>query len=180
MTAQIPDRLEYQGQKLSLFTNPLDALPADRKPAFVSESTLNWRGYVALWEVRDGRLYLKDLRGRICAKPPESDAPPAKCGRHHRGPCTIESVDLQGAFPGRGAPIFADWYTGELKVPQGRLLEYVHMGYASRYERYLMIDVAAGAIVQAREIKSDPPSRTPLRSIARWVKSYARRMGSRG
>ena len=182
MTAQVPDKLEYQGKLLSLFTNPLDLLPADRRRAFVSENTLNWRGYVALWEVRDGRLYLKDLRGRICATPPESGAERAPCGKHHRGACEIESVDLQGAFPGQRGPIFAEWYTGELKVPQGRLLEYVHMGYASQYERYLMIDIAAGAVVQTRDVKSEPPvppSPTPLGSIALWFKSYARSIKSR-
>jgi hypothetical protein len=183
MTAQVPDKLEYQGKLLSLFTNPLESLPADRRPAFVSENTLNWRGYVALWEIRDGRLYLKDLRGRICATPPEGGAERARCGKHHRGACEIQSVDLHGAFPAQSGPIVADWYTGELKVPQGRLLEYVHMGYASQYERYLIIDIAAGMVVQTREIKSEappvPPSPTPLRSIVLWFKSYARSIRSR-
>lgn len=183
MTAQVPDKLEYQGKLLSRFTNPLDALPTDRRPAFVSENTLNWRGYVALWEIRDGRLYLKDLRARICATPPESEAERAPCGRHHRGACEIKSVELQGAFPGRSGPTFADWYTGELRVPQGRLLQYVHMGYASHYERYLLIDIAAGMVVETREIKAEPPavppSPTPLSSIALWFKAYARSIKSR-
>lgn len=183
MTAQRPDKLDYQGKLLSLFTDPLESLSRDRRPGFVSDNTGDWRGYVALWEIRDGRLYLKDLRGRMCTVPPESGARQAKCGKHHKPLCEIKSVEIREAFPAESGPIFANWYTGTLKVPQGRLLQYVHMGYASQYECYLMIDIAAGTVVQTREVKADPPpapkSPTPLHSIALWFKSYARAIRSR-
>jgi hypothetical protein len=34
-------------------------------------------------------------------------------------------------------------------VPQGRQLEYVHMGYGSRYERYLLLDIDQGNVTSS-------------------------------
>jgi hypothetical protein len=41
-------------------------------------------------------------------------------------------VDLNFLFPGK-TKIFADWFNGEIRLPQGPMLEYVHMGYASMF-----------------------------------------------
>ena len=32
-------------------------------------------------------------------------------------------------------PIFAEWVNGIIRIPQGELLEYVHMGFHSIYEK---------------------------------------------
>ena len=50
-------------------------------------------------------------------------------------------VPLERLFPGYGDRVFAHWYSGTLRVPQGRQLRYVHMGYASTYERGLMLEI---------------------------------------
>ena len=50
-------------------------------------------------------------------------------------------------FPGCAERVFADWLTGRLRVPQGRLLECIHAGYASRYERDLILDIDRGVLV---------------------------------
>ncbi|MFM8509872.1 MAG: hypothetical protein ACKOCU_06045, partial [Betaproteobacteria bacterium] len=46
-------------------------------------------------------------------------------------------------FPHR---VFAHWYSGTLRVPQGELLKYRHMGWASTFERDLLIDVEDGVV----------------------------------
>jgi hypothetical protein len=33
-------------------------------------------------------------------------------------------------------------------VPRGKLLEYVHIGYESRYERYLVMNIKKGVVVK--------------------------------
>jgi len=40
--------------------------------------------------------------------------------------------------------IFASWYSGDLISPQGRLIQYVHMGYSSIYERELQCKIENG------------------------------------
>jgi len=44
------------------------------------------------------------------------------------------------------------WFTGKLRVPQGELLQYVHMGYSSTYEKELVITVEAGKVVKVEAI----------------------------
>jgi len=50
------------------------------------------------------------------------------------------------------APLFADWFTGVLRIPQGELLQYVHQGYASVYERELHIKIEDGLVTKSRII----------------------------
>ena len=57
-----------------------------------------------------------------------------------------EPVLLARLFPGYGDRVFAHWYSGTLRVPQGRQLKYVHMGYASTYERDLMLQIERGVL----------------------------------
>lgn len=131
MTAQIPESLHFQGEDRALCTNPLDSYFAlgGARPAFADTSTALWRGYVGRWAVVDGRLYLVGLSGTL------GDGAPAS---------------LETVFPGYGHRVFAHWYTGTLRLPQGRRLKYVHMGYGSVHERDLLIDVARGVVTGTR------------------------------
>lgn len=45
-------------------------------------------------------------------------------------------------------PILADWFTGVLRIPRGKLLQYVHMGYGSVFEEELHIEVENGLVVR--------------------------------
>jgi hypothetical protein len=42
--------------------------------------------------------------------------------------------------------VFAHWYCGTIRAPQGKLLKYEHGGYASEYERDLLIRVRKGIV----------------------------------
>jgi hypothetical protein len=50
-------------------------------------------------------------------------------------------------------PLFADWFTGVLRVPLGSLLLYVHMGFGSVYEGELHIRIEQGLVVAKRTIE---------------------------
>lgn len=131
-TAQIPDALLYEGEKVWLFSEPLESLwgPGNPRPRFVPPHTANWRGYEAAWEIAEGRLYLTDFRGQV--------ATPG-------GP--LSQVTLTDLFPGSTGRVEAMWFTGTLRIPQGRQLQYIHMGYESLYERELLIRVERGKVV---------------------------------
>lgn len=131
MTAQIAERLRYLGQDMVMCTEPLGDYFAmgGARPPFDFSCTALWRGYVGSWEIAGDRLYLSALQGGL------TDGTPATLG-------TI--------FPDFPERVFAHWYTGTLRVPQGRLLSYRHMGYGSVYERDLLLDVKRGFVVSSR------------------------------
>jgi hypothetical protein len=131
MTAQIAEKLLYQGQRVAMLTNPLNDYFAmgGFNPRFESRSTALWRGYVGGWEIVDDRLYLVSLDGTL------EDGTDA----------TLETV-----FPGFPDRVFAHWYSGTVRIPQGKQLEYVHMGYASKFEQDLFLEIERGVVVATR------------------------------
>jgi len=128
MTAQIAEKLRYQGQDLAMTTEPLAAYfeLGGSNPGFAPTSTALWRGYVGQWEILDRRLYLISLSGKL------EDG---------------TSAHLSSVFPDYPDRVFAHWFYGRLRVPQGRLIQYVHGGYASVYEKDWFIDIERGVVV---------------------------------
>jgi len=140
MTAQISEKLHYQGRKQRMCTEPLGdyfAL-ADIKPGFEFSSTALWRGYVGEWDVQDGRLYLIKLTGNLEGGQPAS---------------------LETFFPGFPDRVFAHWYTGQVRLPMGELLQYVHGGYGSTYEQDLLIDFDQGVVTQTTLRHNSAPAK---------------------
>ncbi|WER09229.1 hypothetical protein PUH89_18315 [Rhodobacter capsulatus] len=67
MTAQMPEKIVYQGAILELCTEPLEDYFAKGgiRPALERSTTALWRRYVGSWEVVDNLLYLTHLDGRL-------------------------------------------------------------------------------------------------------------------
>ena len=145
MTAQIPDILIHRAQRLSLCSTPLEdyfeALGRRRRPRFFRASTACWRGYIATWEIRDGKLYLNELDGEL-----------------ERGRKNVKLVpaDLKTVLPQFEPPIMATWVNDELRCPEGRLRSYVHCGFASEYERDRLFLVQQGVLVE-EWLRLNPP-----------------------
>ena len=131
MTAQFSERLIYRGHEISMCANPLNLWlnsgGVDIK--FGMSSTACWRGYVGTWKVINDRLYLIGI---------------SACDE------TGKKLKLNDLFPGFGYKVFAHWYSGEVRCPQGKLLKYVHGGYASTYERDLFLKFTKGVMVADR------------------------------
>lgn len=139
MTAQVTEILHYQGKSLSLMTNPLTDyfIQADIHADFQGQSTACWRGYVGTWKILSDRLYLTKIKAIY------KDGTDAK---------------LEDFFPGFDKKVFAHWYTGVLRVPQGKLKSYVHMGYGSQYESDLFITVENGVVIGTRLQRNTEPT----------------------
>ncbi|MDB4516635.1 hypothetical protein N9089_03460 [Crocinitomicaceae bacterium] len=58
--------------------------------------------------------------------------------------------DLSGDFQLAVGPLFAQWFSGVLRVPRGEMLHYVHMGFGSVYEEELHIKIEKGHVVKTR------------------------------
>jgi len=62
-------------------------------------------------------------------------------------------VNLVGRYKITGdEPILADWFSGVLRIPQGEMLHYVHMGFGSVYEQEIHIKIENGKVVKSRVI----------------------------
>jgi hypothetical protein len=74
------------------------------------------------------------------------------CWRQYRGTWEIRDgrlslIALEGCYELKGEePLPADWFSGMLNVPRGKMLEYVHMGYLTVFEEELHISVLRGAV----------------------------------
>jgi len=126
MTAQAGERLVYKGRNIWMASEPLYEYLKDRGDIkFVSIATNCWRGYFGDWEISGNKLYLNGVKG------------------YAEG---YKRVDLDYLFPGQSM-VFAKWFSGEIRIPQGKLLEYEHMGFESIYEEDLMLTFEDGVLI---------------------------------
>ena len=144
MTAQVSEKLIYGGKEIPLFTNPLSLYLKQSGIAFKSPHTANWRGYVGTWEILEHegveRLYLVGLSAHKTYE---------------------EMLGLADVFPGC-EKVFAHWFTGELRCPQGAQLKYRHMGYGSIYEYDLLMDFKQGVLVSKHARHNQVPEEEPI------------------
>lgn len=166
MTAQAGNRIHIKGAFQCLLSAPEQGLweQLGFRPPFAPESTDNWSGYTSHWAVREGRLYLTGITGMVCRRQAERGAEPSSwCRIGHFGECDRVDFRLSDivALPHDG--LLATWYSGELRIPQGDLVQYVHAGWASGYERDLILQVDCGEVTGEKivRVSAIAPSRTP-------------------
>jgi hypothetical protein len=58
------------------------------------------------------------------------------------------NVDFDAVMNADDAPVFASWFTGLLRILQGKLLKYVHGGFGSLQERDLIISIESGVVAR--------------------------------
>jgi hypothetical protein len=142
MTAQFPDRIVFNGEELKLLGEPFtEWLETKFKGPFwrgvfgynifLTDNTACRRGYTATWKIEGGRLFLIEIRGELEA--------------------TGKQATLNYFFPDAGASVFADWFSGTLRVAGGDCVEYVHGGWLSKYEREIYLLVENGVVRQCNE-----------------------------
>jgi hypothetical protein len=115
----------------------------------VLDSSGNWRGYVAYWEIEADKLYLRGIDSWICT-----------FQEYVKNKC--KKADLKEMFGERciNGKVEASWYSGELRIPDGKQLQYVHMGYGSVYERDIVFTVESGKVMK-REIVDNTKKKLP-------------------
>ncbi len=141
MTAQFAEHLHYKGEERAMCDEPLCLYftLAGIEENFKVSSTALWRGYVGTWEILSGRLYLIGLNGKL------------KNGAE----ATVATF-----FPNNPERVFAHWYSGVLRLPRGKLLKYVHQGYASVYEEDVFLSLDKGVVTHT-EVRNNGMSLNP-------------------
>lgn len=140
-TAQAPDKVIYDGKEYSLHSNPMEdyfrKFP-EKKPKTEIISTALWRGYIATFEFVDKILILKDIQITVRKKGDENSF------------ATEWKSVISGVVP-EGEKLKIDWMSGILVLPYGKIVNYVHMGYGSTYENYILLEVASGELLKSKE-----------------------------
>lgn len=157
-TAQIPDVLVLDGETIDLNTLPLAPLIAEGRvvmPNDVVASSANWRGYRGHWVIEDDSLWLTAVKLE-------------RWEQLSRDVMRIIDEDiLPSLFPGQ-TRVEADWYTGALVIPRGEVVDYVHMGFASTHERYTLLGIRAGRVVERRELDARAYAALRRERFAAW------------
>ena len=136
----------YRGQQWWLLGRPADYdsslfvalqnnLPSDR-----CESTANWGGYVGYWSVRNGVLVLDSImvENIIDGECVEATLPDSFIKR------VFKAYDENGI-------VMARWYSGTLRLAQGKMLRYEHGGWNRNYETEMELTVRNGIVVDSLE-----------------------------
>ncbi len=138
MTAQSMEIIYIDGRRHYLASEPFgDYLETlEGAPTFSPPDTACWRGYYGKWKIEDNRLYLTGLEGFIST--PDNQ---------------YKEIDLNYFFPDQ-REVFAEWFSGEIRIPMGKMIRYVHMGYESLYEKDLIIQIEDGVVERKIEKKN--------------------------
>jgi hypothetical protein len=104
--------------------------PSFSSSEVVMTSTACRRGYIGEWEIIEEKLFLIGLKG---------------C------PAENKEFTMDFLFPNQ-EKVFAEWFSGEIKIPQGKMLLYEHIGYESVFEKDLFLEFNKGVIVGSREV----------------------------
>ena len=141
MTAQIHEKLIFEGKLVSMTAFP--NIPVGHERIHINS----------------------DEEARQSTAPVFSTA----CWRGYVGSWKIKAgrlylTAIEGRFKLLGdEPLLADWFSGTLVVPQGKMLQYVHMGFESIYEEQVLISVEKGIVSEVTRvdirngIEGEPP-----------------------
>jgi hypothetical protein len=169
-TAQEAEILIHSGQTNDLYSTPLDALFSSNSPMPkvwqdirkndpFRFGTSCWRGYIGKWEIRNKTLYLEDLTfpGHMTIAVPVD------------GRTNTYNSPLPLILPGKQLPLKADWFSGIIRLPKGKELQYVHMGFGSIYERDHFIKIEKGKVVAEKIVDNlDNPKLYTSQADLQW------------
>jgi len=158
-TAQAPDYLIYEGDRLPLHVNPLEKLFFEKKelrPETEVISSGNWRGYIATFEVTNNSISVSD----ITIRKPDPD-------KEHS---YLKISVIDKVFPTEKQRKM-NWFSGLLVIPKGERTGYVHLSYASQYEKYLLLRVKDGSISESAEMNLDEYMKYKQRQFSKYKKT---------
>jgi len=160
-TSQVPDVIIYKGDTLSLNAFPLNFHPdkelINTKTLFESKigscCTCCWRGYIAVWEIIDNKLYLTKIKNYCYLSYTRDIESYNKVGIGIDS-IGLEFADLKLLFPDRyeNGKVRADWVNGKLFSPQGNLLFYFQDGSENIYERELEFNFENGLLIGTEQL----------------------------
>lgn len=155
MTAQVHEKLILNGKNTSMACCP--PIPNDSRIMISNDGLF-----------MDHNKFLGDLVLYSTA-----------CWRRYIGTWEIKNakfylVQIRGQYNlSSNTPIFADWFSGTLIVPKGKMLHYEHIGFASIFEQELHILIDKGLVVNSKRFcnyRKKPSAESLTEKIRRFLK----------
>ncbi len=160
-TAQFSDYVSIDGKSEAMHSNPLEPYFAkypEKRPISSITSTALWRGYIAYFSITDARLRVEDIQINDKMEP-KAGEPKMKSVVNEVFPPSVDRT--------------VSWFTGFLILPQGKVVNYVHMGYASTFERYRLLFIKDGRLLADRVFSHDEYVDYKQQQFAAYTKSEA-------
>jgi hypothetical protein len=177
MTQQASDILRWNGERLALLTFPLEALYKARppRPHFIWGATDIRRGYLATWLIEHGKLCLVGIEGKLCTTPTVPPCSPWACPARRSGACGHTPIQFRDLCLAEGAPVLAEWFTGQLQVAYGPRVQFKHLDFFPRYETYLVFSIQGGLVTKDEFLSDEdfygsyrPSNHAPPNASRRW------------
>lgn len=143
------DAIYINGEKWDLYAWPINELYSGRLQDFLKErvgtavmeeTTANPRGYNCTWEIRDGKMYLKEVVVEMYDTVAREEFTVVYPADSLKG-VFRESCTRKG--------ICADWVSGDLIAGKGKLVAYAHMGFNRTAEHQVHLKVEIGKVVES-------------------------------
>ena len=144
MTEQRREELVYNNQVYYLATEPLKPYLKKNNIKFIANCSACWRGYIGKWIIEDNKLYIVSLEAN-CS---DDDSDVIFWDKE------TYPVDLNYLFPNQDK-VFADWFSGEIRMSYGEVLESNYIGYSSIYEYELLVEFEKGCLIKQRKIDNN-------------------------
>lgn len=105
----------------------------ENPPKFTSNIEDCIRGYVGCWDIIKDKLYLVKLTGYV--KNEINDE--------------YSEIDIDSIFPNK-FKVFADWFSGEIRIPLNDNLRFYHFNNPPKFEEDLFIGFQNGRFINRR------------------------------
>lgn len=141
-TGLAADAIYINGEKWDLYAWPINKLYSGRLHDFLKEregtavtkcTMANPFGYNCTWEIKDGKMYLKEvvveMYDTVARKEFQVVYPADSLKGVFRESCTRKGI-------------CADWVSGDLIAGKGKLVAYAHMGFnrTAEYEEHFKVE----------------------------------------
>jgi hypothetical protein len=129
-TSQFRDVITIGRKESVILERPLNSFLGTNGPRFDVESTGNYKGYFAKWEIKESRLYLTSFNAKTNG----------------------QSFPVSVLFPNKKLSIEALWYSGTIHVVEGA--EKVVKGYLEMFGRLTAYEISKGAVVRTNTLRN--------------------------
>ena len=148
-TGLTADAIYINGEKWDLYAWPVNKMYSGRLEKFLNDrrgtaeinhTMANPSGYNCTWEIRDGKMYLKEVVVEMYDTVAREEFTVVYPADSLKG-VFRESCTRKG--------ICADWVSGDLIAGKGKLVAYAHMGFNRTAEHQVHLKVEKGKVVES-------------------------------
>lgn len=133
MSAQRTDTIVINNKEYIMYDLPLEQYwqQNNNKPSLFSLNSWLNRSYYAKWLIDENKLFIINFYGECIAPPPRKE------------------YSLFDLFPSSLEQIFAEWFTGDIKIPMGKQVDFFNGGWGGTYEYYTSIKFYKGLMIDS-------------------------------